>query len=109
MEEDFALSPEWVDEMGQLGDPVCSYNDSRKPVGPVSKFQCVPVPNSSTATQFKVAHTQPPAWSTARRSVRIEDDSKPDDCGRSCSTDSDCDQTMACNRCENMILHQCVT
>ena len=34
---------------------------------------------------------------------------KSDDCGRSCKTDSDCDQTAACNRCENMILGQCVT
>jgi len=35
MEEDFALMPDWIDEMKELGDPVCVAT-----VGPVSKWQC---------------------------------------------------------------------
>jgi len=30
-------------------------------------------------------------------------------CGEHCDTDSDCDQSQPCNRCERFILHQCVT
>lgn len=35
MEEDFALRPEWIQQMDALGDPACEAT-----VGPVSEWQC---------------------------------------------------------------------
>jgi hypothetical protein len=50
MEEDFSLRPDWIEEMAQLGDPACVAT-----TGPVSKWQCVPVPNASVSFPAAVA------------------------------------------------------
>lgn len=43
MEEDFALRPKWIQQMSALKDSVC-----KATAGPISKWQCVPVPPPAT-------------------------------------------------------------
>jgi len=45
MEEDFALAPEWIDQMQDLDDQYCTAS-----AGPISKWQCVPAPDNATRT-----------------------------------------------------------
>lgn len=42
MEEDFALRPQWIDEMKALNDTACAAS-----AGPISKWQCAPVPGTT--------------------------------------------------------------